>query len=377
MMTKKVVLTSKLGKKFSTIFNITRKMSSDQSDVIIQNVRDKGVIILNRPKALNALNISMVRKIYPVLKEWEDKKTLVIVKGAGEKAFCAGGDVKSVVEAAIKGDKSVGQTFFKEEYITNGLIGAYKIPYIAFIDGIVMGGGVGLSVHGKYRIATERSLFAMPEMQIGLFPDVGGSYFLPRLSGRLGLYLALTGHRLKGADVLKAGIATHLCESNKLNELEEALLNCSNEQDIITTLNNFSKPDNADFSLTSVMEKINQCFSANSIEEILVRLEKDGSIWAENTIKLLSKMSPTSLKITFKELELGQKLNLQDCLQMEYRLAYHCLEHKDFLEGVRALLIDKDQNPKWDPPSLSEVTQDIIEKHFSDVPEEQELKNKL
>lgn len=352
-------------------------MSGDQTDVIIHNVKDKGIVILNRPKALNALNISMVRQVYPILKEWEDKKSLVIIRGAGEKAFCAGGDVKSVVEAARKGDTSVGRTFFKEEYVTNGLIGSYKIPYIAFIDGIVMGGGVGLSVHGKYRIATERTLFAMPETQIGLFPDVGGSYFLPRLSGRLGWYLALTGHRLKGADVLKAGIATHFCESSQLNDLEEALMNCSNEQDIRNTLNHFSKPDNVDFSLASVMEKINYCFSANTVEEILVRLEKDGSTWAENTINLLNKMSPTSLKVTCRELEIGKGLNLQECLKMEYRLAFHCLENKDFLEGVRALLIDKDQNPKWDPPTLSQVTRDIVEKHFADIPEDQELKNKL
>lgn len=332
-MTRNVFLTSKFGKKFATTYNITRKMSSDQSDVVIQNVKDKGVIILNRPKALNALNISMVKKIYPILKNWEDKKTLVIIKGTGEKAFCAGGDVKSVVEAAIKGDKSVGRTFFREEYIINGIIGSYKIPYIAFIDGIVMGGGVGLSVHGKYRIATERTLFAMPETQIGLFPDVGGSYFLPRLSGRLGWYLALTGYRLKGADVVKAGIATHYCESNQLKDLEQALLNCSNERDINTTLSDFGKSDNSDFSLTSVMEKINHCFSANTVEEILARLEKDGSKWAEGTINLLNKMSPTSMKITFKELELGKNLSLQECLQMEYRLAFNCLEQKDFLEG--------------------------------------------
>lgn len=332
-MTRNIFLTSKFGNKFATIYNITRKMSSDQSDVVVQNVKDKGVIILNRPKALNALNISMVRKIYPILRDWEAKKDLVIIKGTGEKAFCAGGDVKSVVEAARKGDKSVGRTFFREEYITNGLIGSYKIPYIAFIDGIVMGGGVGLSVHGKYRIATERTLFAMPETQIGLFPDVGGSYFLPRLSGRLGWYLALTGHRLKGVDVLKAGIATHYCESNQLNDLEQALLNCSNEQDINTTLCNFNKSDNSEFSLTPLMEKINHCFSANTVEEILVRLEKDGSKWAEGTMNLLNKMSPTSLKVTFKELELGKKLSLQECLQMEYRLAFNCLDHKDFLEG--------------------------------------------
>ncbi|KAJ8911962.1 hypothetical protein NQ315_012773 [Exocentrus adspersus] len=333
MITKSTILTSNIGKYTYKFYNNARKMSTDQSDVIIQNIKDKGVIILNRPKALNALNLSMVRKIYPALKDWEPKKTLVIIKGAGDKAFCAGGDVKNVVEAGLKGDQSVGRTFFREEYTTNGLIGSYKIPYIAFIDGIVMGGGVGLSVHGQFRVATEKTLFAMPETQIGLFPDVGGSYFLPRLKGRLGWYLALTGYRLKGIDLLKAGIATHYCESNQLKDLEEALLNSSNEEDIKIILAKFNKTDKSEFSLKSVLEKIDNCFSANTVEEILERLERDGSTWAEGTINLLKKMSPTSLKVTFKELQLGQKLNLQECLQMEYRLAFHCLENKDFFEG--------------------------------------------
>nr|CAI5851417.1 unnamed protein product [Callosobruchus analis] len=224
-----------------------RKMSTDADDVLFKEIKDKGIIILNRPKALNSLNLSMVKKLHPVLMDWESKKTLVLVKGAGDKAFCAGGDVKAVISAGLKGDKNLGYEFFKHEYATNGLIGRYKIPYIAFIDGIVMGGGVGLSVHGRYRVATEKTLFAMPETQIGLFPDVGGSYFLPRLPGRLGAFLALTGQRLKGSDVVKVGVATHLCDSKQLAELEEQLMNCSNESDIEAVLNKFNKKDVPDF----------------------------------------------------------------------------------------------------------------------------------
>ncbi|CAH1107331.1 unnamed protein product [Psylliodes chrysocephalus] len=246
--------------KYMVISTSKRKMSTEVEDVIIKDVKDKGIIVLNRPKALNALNLSMIEKIHPTLKNWESKKALVIVKGTGEKAFCAGGDVRAVVEAGLKGRKELGHEFFKKEYFTNGLIGSYKIPYIAIIDGIVMGGGVGLSVHGKYRVATERTLFAMPETQIGFFPDVGGSYFLSRLTGKLGLYLALTGQRLKGPDVLKAGIATHLVDSNRLKDLEEAMLNCSNESDVQETLNKFSKQDTPEFSLNSVMDKINDYF---------------------------------------------------------------------------------------------------------------------
>ncbi|ERL84686.1 hypothetical protein D910_02113 [Dendroctonus ponderosae] len=349
-----------------------RSMSTAESDVILDNVGNKGVITLNRPKALNSLNLSMINKIYPALQNWEKEKKLVIVKGSGEKAFCAGGDVKAIAEAAFRGEK-LGHEFFKKEYTTNGLIGNYKIPYIAIIDGIVMGGGVGLSVHGQYRIATEKTLFAMPETQIGLFPDVGGS----QLAGRLGWYLALTGVRLKGVDVLKAGVATHFTDSTNLKKLEEELLKASNENDIKLVVNKFHVDDKSEFALAPFREKIDYCFSAPTVEEIYSRLEKDGSKWAEDTIKLLNKMSPTSLKITFKELELGKQLNLINCLQMEYRLAVNCVDGHDFREGVRALLIDKDQNPQWVPAKLEDVTSEIVDKHFEKLPEEMELKHKL
>lgn len=308
--------------------------SSDAAnDVIIENFDNKGVITLNRPKALNALNLSMVKKILPVLRKWEKEKLCVIVKGAGEKSFCAGGDVRAVVEEGRKGNVKLGHEFFRQEYTTNGVIGTYQIPYIALIDGIVMGGGVGLSVHGRYRVATERTLFAMPETQIGLFPDIGGSYFLPRLQGKLGFYLALTGHRLRGADVLLAGIATHYVESGKLKELEQSLLKCSNEQNIKDTLAKFSAPVNEKFSLSPYLDKINKYFSVSTVEEIISNLEKDGSDWAKNTVALLQKMCPTSLKVTLKELILGSNMNLHDCLQMEYRLAVASLANTEFYEG--------------------------------------------
>ncbi|XP_072394775.1 3-hydroxyisobutyryl-CoA hydrolase, mitochondrial [Diabrotica undecimpunctata] len=349
--------------------SINRSMSSQTSEVIVQEVNDKGVLVLNRPKALNALNLSMIETIKPVLKNWESKKSLVLIKSTGEKSFCAGGDVRAVAEAGLKGEKTLGQTFFKTEYSTNALIGSYKIPYIAFIDGIVMGGGVGLSVHGRYRIATERSLFAMPETQIGFFPDVGGSHFLPRLSGKLGWYLALTGQRLKGSDILKAGIATHICDSKDLPQLEEALLNsCTTDADIQNTLNKFSKKDIPPFSLEQVIEKIDDYFSAPSMEEIVAKLERDDSKWAQETLALLRKMSPTSLKVSLKMLELGQHYNLDDCLHMEYNMCLTFLKNNDFYEGVRALLIDKDQKPNWKPKTLEEVTTKIVDEYFYDLP---------
>lgn len=257
--------------------------SSSSSHVIASDSSDKGFLILNRPKALNAINLEMVRKISKSLKKWETTKSFVVVKGSGEKSFCAGGDVRALVEA---GPTHESKSFFKEEYTMNSLIGNYTIPYIALIDGITMGGGVGLSVHGKYRVATERTMFAMPETAIGLFPDVGGSFFLPKLKNHLGMYLGLTGFRLKGEDVHKAGIATHFCESSQILELEKALLDIKDVDDVDKVLKSFHKVSDKDFVLTPHLEQINRCFSANSVEEIYSNLERDGSEWAQKTIKV-------------------------------------------------------------------------------------------
>lgn len=312
-----------------------RRMTSASPEVQLESIEDKGVIILNRPKALNALNLSMIRQIYPTLQRWEKEKSMIVVKGVGDKAFCAGGDVRAVTEAGKSGD-SLTQDFFREEYKLNYLIGSLKIPYIALIHGITMGGGVGLSVHGKYRVATEKTLFAMPETAIGLFPDVGGSFFLPRLEGHLGLYLALTGYRLKGTDVLKAGIATHICHSGNLAELEKTLLENSSTE-INTILEKFSTKtpelNNQEFSLAPVMKQINAAFSASSVEEILKRLKDDGSKWAQDTHATIVKMSPTSLKVTMKQLEYGATKNLKECLEMEYRMTQKFCAAHDFYEG--------------------------------------------
>lgn len=308
-------------------------MSSSESDVIIEDIGHVGVITLNRPKALNSLDLSMVRKIHPALIRWEKEKSLVIVKAAGDKAFCAGGDVKAVVQSAMKGG-DLGFNFFREEYLLNGLIGSYKIPYIALINGICMGGGVGLSVHGKYRVATETTLFAMPETQIGLFPDVGGTYFLPRLGGRLGYYLALTGHRLKGKDVVKAGIATHLINSDEINTVYQELLKCKTDKDIAFVLKKNNVNDNSEFSLAKDMDMINNVFSCSTIEGMFTKLKDFDTCWSIKVLDTLKKMSPTSLKVTLKALDLGKQMSLNDCLQMEFRLAVSSLVGKDFIEGI-------------------------------------------
>ncbi|XP_066981606.1 3-hydroxyisobutyryl-CoA hydrolase, mitochondrial isoform X2 [Macrobrachium rosenbergii] len=354
-----------------------RRMST-APEAILEEIGDKGVITLNRPKALNAFNYNMMKIIYPTLKEWENTKSLVIIKGAGEKAFCAGGDVRVIADTAQDED-AVGNYFFREEYILNCLIGTFHTPYIALIDGITMGGGVGLSVHGQFRVATERTLFAMPETGIGLFPDVGGSHFLPRLGGRLGMYLALTGHRLKGRDVLKAGVATHVCDSSRISELEEQLLKLDSPypEDIQSTLGKFQEEStfskNEPFSLQPVLPQIQKCFSGGSVEEIISNLEKDGSEWAEKQIKTLSRMSPTSLKVTFEQIERGAHLTLQECLSMEHRIVSRIFKGHDFKEGVRALLVDQDNKPSWSPASLAEVSAEKVEEYFYPLSEEEEL----
>ncbi|KAK3853219.1 hypothetical protein Pcinc_040226 [Petrolisthes cinctipes] len=338
-------------------------------DAILEEVGNKGIITLNKPRTLNALNYNMVKLIYPKLKEWEGTKSMVIIKGAGEKAFCAGGDVRSIVES-LNDPESLGDYFFREEYTLNCLIGTLQIPYIALIDGVTMGGGVGMSVHGQYRVATERTIFAMPETAIGLFPDVGGSYFLPRLGGSLGMFLALTGWRLKGRDVLKAGVATHVCDSARLGELETSLLSLESFYteditDILQKFHNeatFSKDE--PFCLQSVLPQIEACFSGQSVEEIITNLEKDGSEWAKKQLMTIARMSPTSLKVTHEMITRGANLTLQECLTMENRIVSRVHKHHDFSEGVRAVLIDRDNKPKWGPATLEVVTRENVESFF-------------
>ncbi|XP_047349610.1 3-hydroxyisobutyryl-CoA hydrolase, mitochondrial isoform X1 [Vespa velutina] len=355
--------------------NKVMNTSTNNDEVLIQDVRDKGIITLNRPQVLNALNLSMVQKIYPILKEWESTKKLVIIEGVGNKAFCAGGDVKAVVTALNKPNgSSLGENFFRDEYTLNYLIGTYKKPYIAMIHGITMGGGVGLSVHGKYRIATENTLFAMPETAIGLFPDVGTSYFLSRLKGKLGLYLGLTGHRLQGIDVFHAGIATHYVPSKRLQDLKDDLLKLDTD-DIEQILSKYQLQHLMnEFSLSPYIDKIEKCFSSSSVEEIINKLNNDGSEWAKKTVQTLLKMSPTSLKVTKQCIEKGSKLTLGECLKMEFRLICASLnENSDFHEGVTALLITKHQNPIWNPKSLNEITDKYIDQLFKKLPDEKEL----
>ncbi|XP_063174135.1 3-hydroxyisobutyryl-CoA hydrolase, mitochondrial isoform X1 [Candoia aspera] len=366
-------------KPFNRLQIILRHLSMSETmnssaEVLLGKKGCAGIITLNRPKALNAFNISMIRQIYPQLKKWEqDPETfLILIKGAGEKAFCAGGDIRAITEAG-KSRGRLTQDFFREEYILNNAIGTCRKPYVALIDGVTMGGGVGLSVHGHFRVATERTIFAMPETAIGLFPDVGGGYFLPKLPRKLGYFLGLTGFRLKGRDVQRAGIATHFVEAEKMVALEKDLTELispskANVADILDSYHKKCKLDQEkEFILGEHMDKINSLFSANSMEEIVQNLKKDGSPFALNQLKTIAKMSPTSLKITFRQLKEGASLSLQDVLTMEYRLSQACMRGHDFYEGVRAVLIDKDQSPKWKPAVLEEITDEFLDSCFKSL----------
>jgi len=350
-----------------------------QNEVLLETLGNKCLITLNRPKALNALNLNMIRQITPALKKWQaEEKVLVLIKGTGGKAFCAGGDVRTIVESRHDPNSTLAQDFFSEEYQLNYLISTLEIPYIALIDGITMGGGVGLSVHGYYRVSTEKTLFAMPETAIGFVPEVGGTYFLPRLTGKLGIFLGLTGYRLKGADVYHAGISTHAVSQKDSESLQEELLSLTINSQLTAIEECLSKwTKKADFlekpfSLQPHLPLINECFSAATVEEIFSLLAASNDPFAQDTLATLRKMSPLALKITKKALETGSEQTLAECLQMEKRMSQRFCADNDFPEGVRALLIDKDQKPQWKPARLEDCTVEQIEAYFQPI--ENELK---
>uniref|UniRef100_A0A2A4YSW6 3-hydroxyisobutyryl-CoA hydrolase n=1 Tax=OCS116 cluster bacterium TaxID=2030921 RepID=A0A2A4YSW6_9PROT len=328
-------------------------------ETIILNPAKLAKITLNAPQKLNALDMSMIEPLGNALAAWKADDTVkaVLIKGAGEKAFCAGGDVIGVCQQA-KTNIAKAAEFFRAEYRTNWRIKNFPKPYIALIDGIVMGGGVGVSVHGQYRIATEKTMLAMPETTIGFFPDVGGTYFLSRLKNNLGMFLGLTGHRVFGADLLELGIATHYIESDKLDALEKALTDADYADDAFATVDailaeHCSLPTEPG-AFAKITDQASRLFSANSLAEITANLAADDSEFSTKIQKTLSRMSPTSMAVTFAQIKQGAALDFDQCMQIEMRIATHMLEADDFYEGVRALLVDKDKSPKWQPQAEPE-----------------------
>jgi enoyl-CoA hydratase/carnithine racemase len=339
------------------------------SDILFSRIGPWGVVTLNRPQALNALTWDMVKRFRAQLTAWERDRDVraVLVKGAGDKAFCAGGDIRWLYDEAKK-DAAHASEFFREEYRNNALIHHFIKPYVALVDGVVMGGGVGVSVHGDFRVAGDRTLFAMPETGIGLFPDVGGGYFLPRLHDGIGLFLALTGARAKAADCMAAGIATHYVSTLETPSLEEALLSLdfgdNPHADIEATLDELSD-DPGEAPLNLIRPSIRDHFQGHlRIEDLIDALRADGGDFAVQTMQTLSKMSPTSLKLTFEQMKRGDTLDFDDVMRMEFRIVRRVMEGHDFFEGVRAQIIDKDRNPKWRPGTLEAVSDEEIARYF-------------
>lgn len=366
------MLQSKNIFKFSR--SISRMYSSaSSSEIEFNKINNVASITLNRPKQLNALNLPMVKLIHKQLDIWEkdDEVRAIVIKGSGDVAFCAGGDVKQVRADCLNGKRDEALEFFREEYKLNYRIANLNKPYIALLNGVTMGGGVGLSVHGKYRVATEKTLFAMPETAIGFFADVGGSYFLSRLNNNLGIFLVLTGNRIKGQDNKRVGIATHYVSKDNLASLETKLNETSNLNDskVENIITNFNESVAGEYP----SEKISEVFSASTVEEMISRLEKENTDWSAQQLKLLNKMSPLSLKVAIKQLNNGLKMNLKNCLEMEYVLGQRFLDDSDFFEGVRALLVNKGDKPTWKPKTFGEVTSEKVDWFFKDLPSDEKL----
>ncbi|KAI0166868.1 ClpP/crotonase [Hypoxylon sp. FL1284] len=356
---------------------IPKELDTDEPhDVLFNNLYGLRTVELNRPGKLNSLNGSMIRKIFPRLVEWEksDMANVVVMKGAGDRALCAGGDVAALAiqnKEGPEGQKKSVQ-YFAQEYVLDHYIATYKKPYIAFMDGITMGGGVGLSIHAPFRIATERTVFAMPETTIGFFPDVGASFFLPKMPGSVGTYLALTSNRLTGANVFYSGIATHYLHSTSLPILESRLAELRfRDYDSIDyrlsiiemTIEEYATglPPNEPILLGGELRKaIDRCFCHDSVPAIIAALEKEEGAtkqWAEETLATLHQRSPTAVHVALREMRLGRNLSISEAFQKEYQISARFMEHPDFIEGVTAQVIAKKPKPtpKWDPATLEDI----------------------
>jgi enoyl-CoA hydratase len=341
----------------------------DLSEAICERNGAAGVITLNRPQALNALTLDMVRAMREALDAWaqDDAVTRIIVQGAGEKAFCAGGDIRKLVEAGKEGRKEEALTFWREEYELNALIAAYPKPYIALIDGICMGGGVGISLHGSHRVAGDRYLFSMPEVGIGFFPDVGATFVLPRLPGRTGAYLALTGARLKVADAMTLGLATHAVASQDFESIRHRLMR-GEEVDAVLAEH---RREPCQPPIDSIRAMIDRVFDTGSVAEILTDLDFEGTDAAKAIAETIRSKSPTSLRIAYEQMRRGRELDFAEAMRVEFRIVSRILDGHDFYEGVRAVLVDKDQKPQWEPADLVDVPDGAVDAYFAPLGDEE------
>jgi enoyl-CoA hydratase len=342
-----------------------------EGDLIARREGAAGIIRLNRPKAINAVTLEMFRDIDKALDAFEvDSEVAVIVlEGAGERGLCAGGDIRALWESSkVKG--GLGKILWREEYILNARIAKFAKPYVAFMDGIVMGGGVGLSAHSRHRVVTERTKLAMPEVGLGFFPDVGGTWLLSRAPGEIGTYFGLTGQTMNGPDAIHARFADAVVPSSKLPALREALTKVrpgTTSAEIKTLIDGFATGETSG-PVAAMQAKIDGWFAHDRMEGIVAALQRDGSELAQSTLKTLKEKSPRGMVVTLRLLRLARaSSSLEECLVREYRAALEVFASDDFREGVRAAVIDKDRNPKWAPPRIEDVTPEMVAPYFAEI----------
>ena len=326
-------------------------------EILFDVIDGAGRVTLNRPQALNALTHGMVRALDAKLAAWaeDDAIAKVIIEGAGTRAFCAGGDIRVLYEVMARRNDPFIDTFYRDEYRLNHRIHTYPKPYVALIDGVVMGGGVGVSIHGSHRLVTENALFAMPETGIGFFPDVGGAWFLSRMPGEIGMYLGLTGTRLGPADALYCGAATHYLPRARV----------AGALDDLDALDSLAAADPGPAPLAERRAAIDRCFAGDSVEAIIQALEIEGDDWAGETLAVMASKSPTSQKVAFRSMRQGAGLDFAEAIALEFRLSQRFCAGRDFREGIRAAVIDKDRDPKWHPATLAEVDESLVDAYFA------------
>jgi enoyl-CoA hydratase len=342
-----------------------------EPEVLIRVEGAVGRITLNRPQALHALTTGMCQSMTEALLEWrrDPAVALVLLDHSGERGFCAGGDIRMLAESGA-GDGYLARQFFFVEYRLNALLYGYEKPVVTIMDGVTMGGGVGLAMPSRYRVATERTTFAMPETGIGLFPDVGGGWFLPRMPGHSGLWLALTGARIKAADCELLGIATDFVESARIADLKADIVA---DPDAVETLLTQYEGDAGRPPFAEHQDQVDHLFGKDSVGAIFAALEAEGSDWSRAQLTALATKSPQTLKVAFRQLRLGGSLHdFSDNMAMEYRIGARVVQRHDFLEGVRAVIVDKDNAPKWSPPTVSEVDEAVLDEIFAPLPAREE-----
>lgn len=340
------------------------------TDILFSVVNHVGFITLNRPQAFNALNLPMIQALYQQLLAWQGDKNIhaVVIQASECKAFCAGGDVRWLYKIGHSHLTSA-LSFFEQEYQLNQLIHDYPKPYIAMMDGITMGGGVGISLHGSHAIATERFVFSMPETAIGFFPDVGASYLLTRCPDETGIYLGLTGHRLNAEEAHELGLVKQVVQSIDIPLILEALTGADLSQNatekVTSCLEPWTKPE-LNSPIHEHRSLIKQCFQHASMPQIMQALQDTSEEWGRKTYHLLTKHSPLSLCIALKQLRMVHQLSLKECLKIDAMLVRHFMQGHDFYEGVRAVLVDKDHTPHWQPKRLDAISSQMVEAYFND-----------